>query len=197
MADRRLKVTKVEGDIYTLKGVAYEADVPNINGTIYPRSVLEKALAEYLEKPEDERLLTIGCQVEPKLRDAIGVVTGGEMVGSEVRLEARTLATSSAAAAVAAAYKDALAFAGAGISEPREDEGTMQKFEITNMGVVRLHEVQPCEHKNQTKKRYPNPAKCKDCGASICPDCDGTKVGAWDKCVTCKGTGVLEENSDG
>lgn len=52
-----------------------------------------------------------------------------------------------------------------------------------------------CEHKNQTKKRYPALAKCRDCGATICPDCDGTKVGAWDHCATCKGTGVIEEES--
>ena len=50
-----------------------------------------------------------------------------------------------------------------------------------------------CEHKNRTKKRYPNTARCKDCGAHICPDCDGTKVGSFARCATCKGTGVIEE----
>lgn len=53
-----------------------------------------------------------------------------------------------------------------------------------------------CKHERQTKKRYPHLARCKDCGKTICPDCDGTKVGAFGRCATCKGTGTMEkENS--
>ena len=142
MSDRRLSVAKSEDGTLTLKGVAYEADKPNINGTVYPKAVLEKALAEYLEKPEADRLLTVGCEPRPKLADAIGIVTGGEMVGNEVRIEAKTL-TDSALAAIAAAYHRDFAFAGSGMSSgvDGEDPLVVRDFEITNMGVVRVEEV--------------------------------------------------------
>lgn len=51
-----------------------------------------------------------------------------------------------------------------------------------------------CKHMNQTKKRYPRLAKCKDCGKLICPDCDGTKVAMFGPCSTCNGKGVIEED---
>lgn len=193
MSDRRLNVTENGDGTFTLKGVAYECDRPNINGTVYPRAVMEKALAKYLETPADRRLLTIGCAAKPRLADAIGLVTHAELVGDEVRIEATTLKNNSAAV-VAAGFPDQLAFAGAGIGKS-DDETTIEEFEITSMGVVRLNEVQPCEHKNQTKKRYPHLAKCKDCGASICPDCDGSGLGSWGKCSTCQGKGTIQEES--
>ena len=54
-----------------------------------------------------------------------------------------------------------------------------------------------CKHKNRTKKKYPTMAKCKDCGALICPDCDGTGLGLWGTCTTCMGKGSMPagENS--
>jgi hypothetical protein len=143
-SDRRLSVTKNQDGTFTLTGVAYEADRPNINRVVYPKAVLEKALTEYLEKPESDRLLTVGCAPRPKLADAIGIVTGGEMVGNEVRIEAKTL-KDSALAAIAAAYGEDFAFAGSGMSDKTEegDDGviTVCNFEITNMGVVRVEEV--------------------------------------------------------
>ena len=56
-----------------------------------------------------------------------------------------------------------------------------------------MTETEECKHERRTKKRYPHMARCKDCGKAICPDCDGTKVGSWGRCATCKGTGVIEE----
>ena len=196
MTDRRLTVTELSEGKFVLQGVAYEADKPNINGVTYPKEVLEKALAKYLTTPENMRLLTIGCAAKPKLRDVIGFVTDGKFVGNELHITARTL-KGVAAASVAASHHNEMAFAGAGISTDMvEESGVVEgEFEITGMGVVRLNEVTPCEHKNQTKKRYPNMAKCKDCGVSICPDCDGTEVGSWGRCATCKGTGTMEEES--
>jgi hypothetical protein len=142
MTDRRLSATQNEDGTYTLTGVAYEAGRPNINRVVYPKAVLEKALAEYLEKPEADRLLTIGCAPRPTLADAIGVVTGGEMVGNEVRIEAKTL-EGSALAAIAAAYHRDFAFAGSGMSSGTDGEDPLivRDFEITNMGVVRVEEV--------------------------------------------------------
>jgi len=152
MVDRRLKVTKHPDGTATLTGVAYEADRPNINRVVYPRAVLEKALAKYLETPANKRLLTIGCQVKPKLADVIGTVTNAEIVGNEVRIEARTLKGSSLGA-IAAAYGKDFAFAGSGMSDKTEegDDGviTVCNFEITNMGVVRVEEVEVGESSDE------------------------------------------------
>jgi len=201
MTDRSLKVKKNSDGTLTVSGVAYVADAPNANDVVYPRKVLEKALKQYLEEPEDERLLMQGCAAKPTLRNAIGVVTDGSIDEEGiVRLEAKTLPLSSATLDLLTKHPEQLAFAGAGYSEDREEENgilTISKFKITSMGVVPVREVEPCKHERQTKKRYPNPAKCKECGATICPDCDGTKFAAWGKCGTCKGRGILfEENPD-
>lgn len=53
-----------------------------------------------------------------------------------------------------------------------------------------------CKHERRTKKQYPHLAWCKDCGAKICPDCNGTGAGSWARCATCKGTGVIEEKEN-
>jgi len=60
-----------------------------------------------------------------------------------------------------------------------------------------MGKVESCEHKNQTKKRYPRLARCKDCGALVCPDCDGTGKGLWATCTTCMGKGTIDDGAEG
>ena len=142
MTDRRLKATKNSDGTFTLSGVAYEADRPNINNVVYPREVLAKALEEYLEKPEEDRLLTVGCAPRPHLATKIGVVIRGEIVENDVLIEARTLKGNFFAAAVAA-HHCAFALAGTGMSSKIEgnDPVVIRDFEITSMGVVGVEEV--------------------------------------------------------
>lgn len=142
MIDRRLKVTKRPDGTITMKGVAYEAGRPNVNGLVYPREVLEGALAKYLAQPERTLVLTLGCTAEakPKLEDVIGIVTGVEFVGNELHVEAKLL-KDNAFASLAAHYPDGLAFAGAGIGDMDEKTSTMREFTIRSIGLVKLSEV--------------------------------------------------------
>lgn len=54
-----------------------------------------------------------------------------------------------------------------------------------------------CKHQNRTEKKYPFPAKCKDCGKMICPDCDGTGQGYWSFCDVCNGKGTIDFDDNG
>jgi len=140
MTDRRAKVTRLPDGTYEVEGVAYVAGQPNVNGMIYPKGVLEKALAEFMAK--DFRPVTFGCKAQPKLGDMIGEVTDGEMVGNEVRMRIKTLPSHWAAHGMAARKLDA-ALAGSGIGDLDEKTNHIRDFHITSIGIVGVGDVEP------------------------------------------------------
>jgi len=132
MIDRRLKVTMNPDGSADVEGVAYVADTPNVNGTIYQKEVLEKALAEFMKK--DFRPLTRGCQPgKPRLRDLVGQVEDGKLDGAEVSLTARVYP------AFVEVLEGEVAFAGSGEGESEtnaDGDLVVRNFKVHSIGVV-------------------------------------------------------------
>lgn len=143
MTDRRAKVTRLEDGTYQVEGVAYVADQPNVNGMVYPKEVLERALTEFMG--QDVRPVTFGCKASPKLADMIGEVAEGEMVGDEVRMTIRTWPSHWASHGMKAREVDA-ALAGSGVGDMDEETRRLRDFHITSIGIVRTDEVEPREN---------------------------------------------------
>lgn len=143
MTDRKAKVTRQTDGTYRVEGVAYVADEPNVNGLIYPKDVLEKALAEFLAK--GFRPVTFGCKVRPRLADVIGEVVGGEVRGNEVHMEVKTLPSHWASLGMKGRQFDA-ALAGSGTGNMDVKTSRIHDFHITSIGLVGAAEVEPGEN---------------------------------------------------
>ena len=90
--ERKIKVTyHPKSKSYTLEGLAYEADKPNVNGNIYPLDVLKKAFEEFMvKKPEDRLVCDKNTFQYPSTGNSIGFVQNGRMKNGKVFIAART-----------------------------------------------------------------------------------------------------------
>lgn len=146
MTDRRAEVTQLEDGTYRLEGIISVADVPNINGIIYPADVLGTALQDFLAK--DWRPVTFGCngsRVLPRVEDVIGEVVAGTFEEGIARVVVQTLATSQADQGMVTRRQDA-ALVASGLGEVVGSQVTV--YEITSIGIVPVADVLPFVSRN-------------------------------------------------
>jgi hypothetical protein len=146
MTDRKLTV-KQRGPVFELEGVAYVADKPNVNGTIYPDAVLKVAFDEFMAKPL--RPVVVGCQGGERPGDVIGQVESVTYEDGVVKVLAVTMDSPAVLARVAALVSVGkvaeLAFAGTCEGMVGPDERTVERMSIKSLGVVPLRDVEPQE----------------------------------------------------
>lgn len=79
-----------------VEGKLTKADVPNLNGHVYPREVMEKAIEQLREDIEAKRVLgRVGTQQPPKMRinDASHMVVGLRMEDDRLQADIEVLDT--------------------------------------------------------------------------------------------------------
>jgi hypothetical protein len=141
MSDRKLKVERLDDGTVRLSGVAYEADKPNVNGVIYPKAVLKKAMEDFMAK--DFRPVTYGCEANATLRKTVGLVESAELEDDKVVMTAKTLETSRGEKLAEVCLATDVAFACAGMGKVSDSKVLGDDFTILSVGVVPLPEVEP------------------------------------------------------
>jgi hypothetical protein len=181
--ERSLWASREEEDTY-IGGVLYVADRPNLNGIVYTKDVMQKAVAEFnqrnLQNP-DQQFVTLGngCGQPVKLAKAAGVVTDlncdengrvimhvklldtpmGKIVKDEVSRVAGTDGPYRGSAKV-----PAWGFGAVGMGSVKD--GVVQDdFVLTSVDIVPITQLQmnADEKEQQPEKR---PPRCVDCGAT-------------------------------